>query len=333
MNKRLKYINDDDFLSEEELLKIKQQRIEQAAIRLEQKERHLKLQEEKVRLLEEKRRLEEIERRKRSLKKAFFAFLKGVGTIAAVGTSIMGLLSYLRQEAQYSQEAAVAYRSIIRILEEMLSAVRHGGRLTKIIFIKVFDKISSVTKSLWRQSQKRFFKTKASYEYKSKVMDRYIKKDAAIKLGIKNRLKLDSSVYSFNKYDEIASAYVNRSIRLYDRKYNDIIGMIAWPSLASKVLVPILIPMLKTAVIGGVAGAITGSLKSNVTDPIIKRIVNNIKLVAENKSQDETYIQAIGNKISEDMSKLLNILKKEKAYVSTKLESVWNRIKGLFKKK
>ena len=127
----LKYLDDEVSSPEEELLKLRQQRLEQAAIRLEQRERNIKLQEEKTRLLEEKRRAEEIERRKNKLKKAFFTFLKGVGSVAAVGTTISGLMTALGEAAQSSPEADRLYRSIMRILDQMLSAVRHGGSLAK----------------------------------------------------------------------------------------------------------------------------------------------------------------------------------------------------------
>lgn len=317
---------------QEGLLELKKRKLEQAAMRLEQKERHLKIQEEKTKLLEEKRRLEEIEKRRRRLKKVFSAFLKGIGTVAAVGTSIVGLLSYLRQEAQYSPEAARAYRGIINTLEQMLSSVRHGGSLAKRIFLGVFDKILFATKKLFEIAKGKFIKSKKIHDDRSKIIQHYIKRDISIKLGGKKRMRTDSSVYRFNKYDAAASNYVNRAIRIYDKRHNDIVGILAVSSLSKAVIIPILLSILKASAITGIGGAITGPLKENITDPIIKRIIGNLKLAASNKGADETYLQAIGKKVSEDMTKLLGILKKEKAFVANKLESSWNRIKGMFNK-
>lgn len=330
-----RYMDDEISSPEDELLKLRQQRLEQAALRLEQRERHIKLQEEKTRLLEEKRHAEEIERRKKKFRKALILFIKGVGSVVAVGTSIVGLLSYLRQEAQYSPEAARAYRSIITILEQMLAVVKHGGSLAKRSFLEVADKLSKAVKYVWESAKQRFAKAAARANKDSAIIIKYIKKDAAIKCGSAKRMKMDSSIYSFNRYDAIASKYVNRAIRMYDRKYSDIFPL-ALPAAAMTIkttVLPVLIPLLKAGVVTGIGGAISGTLKDNILNPILKRIIESLKAVAAYKGEDETYLQALGNKISADMEKLIGILKKEKAFVANKLEAIWNRIKGLFKKK
>jgi hypothetical protein len=330
-----RHIDDEVSSTENELLKLRQQRLEQAALRLEQRERHIKLQEEKTRLLEEKRRVEEVERRKRKFKKVFFAFLKGVGSVAAVATSIVGLLSYLRHEAQYSPEAARAYRSIIMILEQMLSVVKHGGSLAKRAFIGVFDNLTKAVKFVWESAKKRFSKSAAKAKQDSAIIARYIKRDVAFKLGGR-RLRMDSSyAYISNRHADAASCYVNRAILIYDRKHKDLfpLAIPAGIAISKATIVPLLLGIAKAGAIAGVANAIKEPLKENITKPIIDRIVGNIKQAAANKSADQTYLQAIGEKISSDMNTLLNILKREKSFVASKLEAAWNKVKGLFKKK
>lgn len=333
----LKYLDDEISSPEEELLKLRQQRLEQAAIRLEQRERHIKLQEEKTRLLEEKRRAEEIEKRKQRLKKVFVAFLKGVGTVASVATAIVGLLSYLRQEAQYSPEAAMAYRGIINILEQMLSAIKHGGSIAKDAFLGMFNKLSKAVKYVLNAAKDRYLSIARVVKHDSNAIAKYIKKDVAIKLRA-SRLRTDSSFYRTNRYADSASNYVNRAIRVYDRRHGDLfpLAIPAGIALSKATIIPLLITILKTGVISGIASGVAGAvkepLKENITKPLCDRIINNIKLAAANKRADQTYLQAISEKISSDMNTLLNILKREKSFIATKLESAWNKVRGLFKK-
>lgn len=339
MNKHLKYNDDDvnDIINrEEELLNLRQKRIEQAAIRLAQKEQHLKIQEEKIRLLEEKRRAEAIEKRNKRLKKIFLGFLKGVGSVASVVAAIVGLLSYLRQESQYSPEAAIAYRSIIRVLEQMLSAVQHGGSLAKSVFLKVFGKITSAAKYVYNLAKDRYEKSLQLVKRDSAITKRLIKRDVSLKL--KGAKFVTDSYYKPNGRIDYASNCVNRAIKIYDKKHVDIfpLAIPAAVTVFKVTLLPVLIGILKTAAISGltagIAGAIKEPLKENIVDPIVKRIVNNIKQVTANRQPDQTYLEAVFGKISSDMETLINILKKEKSYLASKLEPVWNRIKKLFKR-
>lgn len=323
-----RYIDDEISSPENELLKLRQQRLEQAAIRLEQRERHIKLQEEKTRLLEEKRRAKEIERKNKKLKRMFFGFLKGVVAAGAVVTTIIGLISELGEAAQTSPVADRAYRSIMRILEQMLSAIKHGGSLAKRAFASVFDKISSVAKSLWDHAKQRFARVEANQVHDSKIIARYIKKDVAIKLGATHRMRTDSSICSFSKREAIASKYVNRAIRLCDKKYNDIVGTVATVGFLHGTILPLLLAIAKGAAIAGLAKSISEPISKNITGPIINRIVNNIKLAAANKG-DKTYTEAILGKIKSDMNTLMSILSREKSYAAGKLESAWNRVSGM----
>jgi hypothetical protein len=333
----LKYLDDevgDELSQEEELLKLRQQRLEQAALRLEQRERHLKLQEEKTRLLEEKRRAEEVERRRLKLKKVFTAFIKGVGSVAAVASSIVALLSYLRQEAQCSTEAARAYRSIINILEQMLAAIKSGGNVSKRAFISVFDKLSEAVKYVWNNAKQRFVKSESLIIHDSAILVNCIRRDIAFKLGSKKLITDSSYIYLSNRYSDIASDYVDRALRICDRKYVDLfpLAIPAGITLTKATIVPLLLTILKAGAISGVAGAIKGPLMENITKPICTRIINNIKLAAANKKPDQSYLQAIGGKISSDMDTLIDILNREKSFIGSKLESAWNKVKGLFKK-
>lgn len=333
---RLKY-RDDEVAADIELSALKREQLVQAAMRLEQNERYLRLQEEKTRLLEEKRRAEEIERRKEKLRRIFSLYYlkKGAITAAKVAGAITALLMLLREASLSSPVAARAYRSIIRVLEQMLIAVQHGAPIAKDAFVRVFGKISGAVKSVYKFMAQKVAERMAKAKHDSAIVRKCIRKDAFYKLGGRN-FRMDASyAYTSNRYADTASNYVNRAIRVYDKRYGDIfpLAIPAGIAISKATIVPLLLTILKAGAIAGVAGAIKEPLKENITKPICDRIINNIKQAAANKNADQTYLQAIGEKISSDMNTLLNILKREKSFIASKLEAAWNKVKGLFKKK
>lgn len=318
-----------DFASEDiNLEALKREQLVQAAMRLEQNERYLRLQEEKTRLLEEKRRAEEIERKKEKLKKIFSLYYIKKGAIAAakVAGAITALLMLLREASLSSPVAARAYRSIIRVLEEMLIAVQHGAPIAKDKFLKVFGKLSGAVKSVYEFIVKKTSERIAKSKHDSAIIRKCIRRDAFLKLGGHN-FRMDSSyIYSSNRYCDKASAYVNRAIRVYDKKYSDLLPGVFIG--AAKLLIPLLIPILKAGVIKGIGDAVS----KTIIMPIINRVITNLQDIANYKGDDETYTQALGKKIKADMDKLIAILKKEKAFIASKLEAAWNKFKGLFGK-
>ena len=150
----------------------------------------------------------------------------------------------------------------------------------------------------------------------------------AIKFGRIRRMKFDSSLYSFNKYDAMASRYVNKAIRIHDKKYNDVVGTVATVGVLNGVILPLLLSIAKGAAIAGLAKSLSSPIEKNITGPLIKRIVDNIKHAAENKG-DATYTEAIFGKIKSDMNTLMNILSREKSFATDKLMSAWDRVKGM----
>ena len=141
-------------------------------------------------------------------------------------------------------------------------------------------------------------------------------------------MKFDSSLYSFNKYDAMASRYVNKAIRIHDKKYNDVVGTVATVGVLNGVILPLLLSIAKGAAIAGLAKSLSSPIEKNITGPLIKRIVDNIKHAAENKG-DATYTEAIFGKIKSDMNTLMNILSREKSFATDKLMSAWDRVKGM----
>lgn len=332
---RIKY-RDDDVATDIELSALKREQLVQAAMRLEQNERYLRLQEEKTRLLEEKRRAEEIERRKEKLRKIFSLYYlkKGAITAAKVAGAITALLMLLREASMSSPVAARAYNSIIRVLEQMLIAVQHGAPIAKDAFMSVFGKISKAVKSVYKFMAQKVSERVAKFKHDSAIMTKCIRKDAFFKLGGR-KFRMDASyAYASNRYYDRASVYVNKAIRLYDRKHKDLFPL-AIPVAAvgfKATVLPILISILKTGAIAGISKGVATALSKTIFIPIIKRIIENLQDISKYKGSDETYTQALGKKISADMKKLIDILKKEKAFIATKLEVAWNKLKGLFNK-
>ena len=332
---RIKY-RDDDVATDIELSALKREQLVQAAMRLEQNERYLRLQEEKTRLLEEKRRAEEIERRKEKLRRIFSLYYlkKGAITAAKVAGAITALLMLLREASMSSPVAARAYNSIIRVLEQMLIAVQHGAPIAKDAFMRVFGKISSAVKSVYKFMAQKVSERVAKFKHDSAIMTKCIRKDAFFKLGGR-KFRMDASyAYTSNRYYDRASIYVNKAIRLYDKKHADIfpLAIPAGIAISKATVIPLLLGILKAGAIAGVSKGVGDALKENVLKPIIMRIIATLKDIAAHKDADETYLQTVGKKLKDDMTKLIAILKKEKAFVATKLEAAWNKLKGLFSK-
>lgn len=120
----------------------------------------------------------------------------------------------------------------------------------------------------------------------------------------------------------------DHAIRIHDRRYNDIIGLIAFKAILVKSILPVLIPLLKAAAVSGVGGAIAGGLKEKIVNPLLGRIINRAKQLNAEKG-DGTYTQALIKGIKEDMGRLIAVLKKEGAFVSSKIQGLFNKIRGV----
>lgn len=120
----------------------------------------------------------------------------------------------------------------------------------------------------------------------------------------------------------------DRAIRIHDRKHNDIVGLIAFKAILINTIIPALIPLLKTVAISAASGAVAGSLKEKIVNPLVERIIVRGRKLAAEKG-DSTYTQAIIKGIKEDLGRLIDVLKKEGAFVSSKLQGLFNKIRGI----
>lgn len=120
----------------------------------------------------------------------------------------------------------------------------------------------------------------------------------------------------------------DRAIRIHDRRYNDIIGLIAFKAVLMKSILPVLIPLLKAVAISAASGAIAGGLKEKFVNPLLNRIINRAKQLNAEKG-DGTYTQALIKGIKEDMGRLIGVLKKEGAFISSRIEGLFNKIRGV----
>lgn len=157
---------------------------------------------------------------------------------------------------------------------------------------------------------------------------------------IRARLALAHYGYVPKRYSDSQSVFLtksqkrrvrllaDRAIRLHDRRYNDIVGFLAFKAILMKTVIPFLIPLLQKAVIAGVTGAISGGLKEKVINPLIQRIINRGKRLVENKG-DGTYTEALIEGIKADIGHLVEILKREGAFVSSKIQGLFNKIRGV----
>lgn len=119
------------------------------------------------------------------------------------------------------------------------------------------------------------------------------------------------------------------SIRIHDAKYNDFIGTAAFSAFMVARVIPFLIPLLKATVIGAATSSLSGSLKQKIVDPIIERIVNKGKQLVAAKGENSTYTETIVKGIKQDMEKLMNVFRKEKAYVSPQLSGLYQKVRNL----
>lgn len=157
---------------------------------------------------------------------------------------------------------------------------------------------------------------------------------------IRARLALAHYGYVPKRYSDSQSVFLtksqkrrvrrlaDRSIRLHDRRYNDIVGLLAFKAVLVKSILPVLIPLLKAVAISAASGAIAGGLKEKFVNPLLNRIINRGKQLVAEKGNG-TYTQALIKGIKEDLGRLIAVLKKEGAFVSSKIQGLFNKIRGL----
>lgn len=309
----------DDLHSELTKEAQRRERLAQSAIRIEQKAQHMRIQEEKIKQAKERKRAEEIERRNQKLQKVLTLYhLKKVMVSAAeIASALAAILGLLRIAAESSPVAASAYNGIIHGLENALLAVKAGVSIPFKLIMGLLKALSKAVKFVFRAGR-----------HDSAVIRDAIHKDIINKIKAAHGRRVDSSFYLTNRQNKIASRYVNRAIRIHDKKYNDVVGTIATVGVMQGTMMPLLLAIAKGAAIAGLAKSISKPIEQNITGPIIKRIVDNIKRAAENKG-DATYTEAIFGKIKSDMNTLMSILSREKSFAVDKLKSAWDRVKGM----
>lgn len=310
----------DDLQSELTQEALRRERLAQSAIRIEQKARHMRIQEEKTKLAEERKRAEEIEKRNRRLQKilTLYHVRKVMVSAAEIASALAAILGLLRIAAESSPVAASAYNGIIRGLEQALLVVKTGVSIPFKLIMGLLKNLSKAVGFVFRKTSR----------FDSASVHRAIHKDFKNKINSAFGRRVDNSFYSRNRNNRLASKYVNLAIRMHDARYNDIVGTVATVGVLHGTIMPLLVAILKGAAIAGLAKSISEPLKKNVTEPIISRIVNNIKLAAANKG-DKTYTEAILGKIKSDMNTLTSILAREKSFAGDKVISAWDKIKGM----
>ena len=309
----------------------KAERLAQSRIRLEQKEHHLKIQEEKNRLRKEKLRQERIEKTIKTLKRLFIEYPLKAGkaliVITAKIVSVAGTLFFLlREAAQFNPSAYALYNQIITTVSNLVEEAKN--RTLRENVGAVFDKILSMVKSA--------FKRRNTDSFDRKLLNKAIKDERSAlvfyAMGTLPPKSFNDSVRRHNipkTYRDKAIKIVSKKIRLHDKRYNDVVGTaIVATGLGAKIL-PLLLGLLKAGVIGGIAGAISAPLKENITQPMIKSLVDKIKEIIRTKDQDQTYTEALLKAFKLDFDNFLQILKKEKSWAYTQLSGQWQRLRGM----
>lgn len=90
----------------------------------------------------------------------------------------------------------------------------------------------------------------------------------------------------------------------------------------ASVAIPVLLGILKAAAISGIAGAIAEPIKRRVTEPIINRIIGNLKEIIASKGNNETYTQTLWRGVKADFRKLADFLKSEASPFYAKVKAL-----------
>ena len=110
-------------------------------------------------------------------------------------------------------------------------------------------------------------------------------------------------------------------LRMRGIKHADSVIIAGFASVA----IPVLLGILKAAAISGIAGAIAEPIKRRVTEPIITRIIGNLKEIIASKGSNETYTQTLWRGVKDDLRKLAEFFKKEASPLYAKVKALSNK--------
>lgn len=120
---------------------------------------------------------------------------------------------------------------------------------------------------------------------------------------------------------KIAKSNKASYMKAYRIRHSDSVVIAGFASVA----IPVLLGILKAAAISGIAGAIAEPIKRRVTEPIINRIIGNLKEIIASKGSNETYTQTLWRGIKADLKKLADFLKNEASPFYSKVKALSNK--------
>lgn len=88
----------------------------------------------------------------------------------------------------------------------------------------------------------------------------------------------------------------------------------------------IAIPILSGLVHSAFLGAMTASVKEKIVDPLVDKCIEGCKSLVKDKGKNETYRQTILRNLKKNLKKLASVLKKEKAPIANKVQSLADKV-------
>ena len=162
-------------------------------------------------------------------------------------------------------------------------------------------------------------------------LERYARKDIydrihLAKYGHLPRVHTDSMYFCASPSEKrLIRKIADRSIRLYDKRYNDLIGSSLFISIFTSLILPLLMNMLKNSIASG----INESIKKKIVDPILDRLIGYGKSLVGGHDRDEAYTDTIIRNVKSDMSSLVNILNRERSSIAGKVSGLFSKIKNV----
>ena len=116
------------------------------------------------------------------------------------------------------------------------------------------------------------------------------------------------------------------AIRYHDVRYNDFFAFTLFKMIFLNLILPQLVDFAK----GIIAGGITSSVKQKIIDPVLDKLIDSGKLLAQ-KRGNEPQTEALCRNIKDNLLYFCGVLKKEGSFLAGKLLGPVTKIAGLFK--
>lgn len=91
-------------------------------------------------------------------------------------------------------------------------------------------------------------------------------------------------------------------------------------------LVALALPIFSSLISNAFLGAMTASVKEKVVDPLVDDCIAGFKDLAKDRGKNEAYTSAIWRNLKKKTKKLAQILKREKAPIANKIQSIANKV-------